>query len=1153
MNRVVAALALAGLAAFAAVLSRPAAGTTQQSVVRLSSPRDCAPGIAVNFDDLPADTPVAERYAARGVHFVDDNLTTPLIYANSERTTSSPPNSVTNDADFPNTSAGVPLTLLFDDPQTHAGFFIGNGAPSSPPLAVLTAYDASGAQLGQVSTPVTSNDLVQFFGIFVTSGGIRKVTLDYGPTARSEEIDDLCFAARAVRQPPPAVQVEPYVLARTGLTAITRIPRDVSIHGIEITQGIQCFNTAAGLATCPDNSLSVVTRKTTAARIYLKYTSLLGTSLSNVPVRLHIRAAGVWYTADTTGTAKATLGQTAADDSTNVFFIVNFVNDVLVDFFAEVDPDDTIAESNEANNRYPASGLITLNFRKRATLPTVGQRVRYHPTGYTGTEFAGGWAVTGGAADWFEQLLPVRNDGVPYSLKSGFLDWTTTLGTSGQHSLIGTLNFMWVLENLLAPWLGTGAFTGARHVYGWTPSAGFSGGHADMPVYPHAGGLGVVGIGSDAPGTSSDNPGSGALIFGHELIHDYDVKHTNTADGCLSSDSTTDFPYTSSSIQEVGFNPLTGRIYDPAATHDVMSYCPSQGTTLGWIAPFTWTKMFNNLVPGPSTSSLAGSFFQTAAESLVVNATLFLDGGGTLGDLYRVPVAATLPPPPEGAYAIELRGPEGEVLHRQPFAVDFRGEYSEGEFSGLQPKATLSFALDWRPGTASVALMQGDKVLDERRVSANPPAVEITAPSEPASWPAGSTQALAWGGSDPDGDPLSYSVLYSHDGGSSWQLLATGLEGQSLEVNVDAMAGGRDTRFFVVATDGLNAARSEPSVPIEIPNKPPVPTILNPPDGLRVPAGSLVVLRGGATDLEDGSVPEERLAWSSSVGGDLGAGAVVPLRLLAPGVYEIRLTARDRNGATGTVEVTVLVSSVGTPTVTPAVSTVGEPVVAQADFSGAGGAGGLSCAVDYGDGSGEVAGAVSGGSCAGPPHVYLDEGEYPVVVAVRDDAGEIGSGATIHVVEGAEPTRAFLTGGGWVASAAGSCTLTSACESAGGKASFGLVARYHKGAATPSGETTVSFPAARLTFRSSSYDWLVVRGATARYKGTGTINRAGTYGFLVTVFDGGVVGLRHGDGFRIKIWDRLSGRVVYDSERGSPDAAPPAKLGGGSIVLHKAG
>ena len=89
--------------------------------------------------------------------------------------------------------------------------------------------------------------------------------------------------------------------------------------------------------------------------------------------------------------------------------------------------------------------------------------------------------------------------------------------------MISYLNLEWMKENLFAFIYGTGTLTGASHLYGWAPNAGYSGGHADMPIYPHAGGLGVTGIGTDRPGTSTDDPGGGALIFGHELTHNYDI------------------------------------------------------------------------------------------------------------------------------------------------------------------------------------------------------------------------------------------------------------------------------------------------------------------------------------------------------------------------------------------------------------------------------------------------------------------------------------------------------------------------------------------------------------------------------------------------------------------------------------------------------
>ena len=83
------------------------------------------------------------------------------------------------------------------------------------------------------------------------------------------------------------------------------------------------------------------------------------------------------------------------------------------------------------------------------------------------------------------------------------------------------------------------------------------------------------------------------------------------------------------------------------------------------------------------------------------------------------------------------------------------------------------------------------------------------------------------------------------------------------------------------------------------------------------------------------------------------------------------------------------------------------------------------------------------------------------------------------------------------------------------------------------------------------YEWLVVSGARAQYKGSGTINGTGNYGFLLTVNDGQVSGGGGTDKFRIKIWDKTTGDVVYDNQLGASDDDPPnTALGGGSIVIH---
>ena len=129
----------------------------------------------------------------------------------------------------------------------------------------------------------------------------------------------------------------------------------------------------------------------------------------------------------------------------------------------------------------------------------------------------------------------------------------------------------------------------------------------------------------------------------------------------------------------------------------------------------------------------------------------------------------------------------------------------------------------------------------------------------------------------------------------------------------------------------------------------------------------------------------------------------------------------------------------------------------------------------------------------------------------------------------------FITGGGWF-------------NTPDGKANFGFNAKYYVDEIIPNGNT--KFQVNGMKFKATSYDWLVVSAERAQYKGIGTINNAGEFGFLVTVIDGKISGVE--DLIRIKIWDLATGDIVYDSQPGYPNTAhPTTKIGGGSIVIHK--
>ena len=159
---------------------------------------------------------------------------------------------------------------------------------------------------------------------------------------------------------------------------------------------------------------------------------------------------------------------------------------------------------------------------------------------------------------------------------------------------------------------------------------------------------------------------------------------------------------------------------------------------------------------------------------------------------------------------------------------------------------------------------------------------------------------------------------------------------------------------------------------------------------------------------------------------------------------------------------------------------------------------------------------------------------------MTDDDNNSGQSLFQYVVI-YDPDGGFVTGGGWIESPAGAYTPD---PSLSGKANFGFVSKYKKGASVPTGNTQFQFKAGGLNFHSDSYDWLVVAGNTAKYKGVGSVNGVNGYKFQIWAMDEDLKD--DPDTFRIKIWwEDVDGieHIVYDN--GSEQ-----EIGGGNIVVH---
>jgi PKD repeat protein len=225
-----------------------------------------------------------------------------------------------------------------------------------------------------------------------------------------------------------------------------------------------------------------------------------------------------------------------------------------------------------------------------------------------------------------------------------------------------------------------------------------------------------------------------------------------------------------------------------------------------------------------------------------------------------------------------------------------------------------------------------------------------------------------------------------------------------------------------------------------------------------------------------------------------------------------------------------------------------QPVNVTVEFSDPGTADTHDVTWDWGD-LGTPDTQTNATSPATQDHLYAEPGVYTVQVTITDDDGSLASQTYEYIVI-YNPEGGFVTGGGWINSPEGAYTPDPLLTD---KATFGFVAKYKKGTDAPTGETEFRFRVADLNFHSDTYQWLVVAGPKAQFKGTGTINGAGDYGFMLTAIDAALTPSTDEDLFRIKIWDKDNGEaIVYDNQMGDADDADPATvLGGGSIVIHK--
>ncbi len=326
-----------------------------------------------------------------------------------------------------------------------------------------------------------------------------------------------------------------------------------------------------------------------------------------------------------------------------------------------------------------------------------------------------------------------------------------------------------------------------------------------------------------------------------------------------------------------------------------------------------------------------------------------------------------------------------------------------------------------------------------------------------------------------------------------------------------------------------------------------------------VPEGSSVTL---TNETFDGDGDPVTYAWRHDAG---VAATIAPANGATPvltGVDDVAagtltLTATEADSApagrtdTATFSVTNVAPVLGTMTGPVDPVLIDTPTQVSVPFTDAGVADTHGASIDWGDGT-TVDGTVQQGAGSGTvtgSHTYASPGIYTVTVRLSDDDGGAAVPVEYQYVVVYDPDGGFVTGAGWFDSPSGAYTPEDPTDpDVVGRAHFGFVSKYQKGATVPQGNTSFRFQAADLEFDSTSYGWMVIAGEKAIYKGVGTVNGEAGYAFQLSAVDGGTGGAD--DRLGVRIWDQLTGVVVYDNQQGD-DVTADAKnvIGAGSISV----
>jgi len=350
-----------------------------------------------------------------------------------------------------------------------------------------------------------------------------------------------------------------------------------------------------------------------------------------------------------------------------------------------------------------------------------------------------------------------------------------------------------------------------------------------------------------------------------------------------------------------GLDTHSMNVVDPCEHFELMSYC---GFTHRWISEDTYNairKDINDKYAGEGETFVAAEELAKQDYIIVRGAINFeLDTVEFLPFMFFS--SAQGPPiPAPGDYLLELRDFNDTTIDTIPFQPT---EYV-ADFPAEGPRVgSFMIPVLTEPPIREVRLHHDGILLASQAASNAGPSVEVVSPNGGEVLSENPVE-VRWAGNDADGDTLTYTVLYSPDAGSTWDVLTIDWPDTTYEVEVSLLKGSANGLIKITASDGFNTASDESDGTFVVPNNAPSMSILSPKENVPLTGDQLIFFEASAFDREDGQLSGPSIQWDSSIDGLLGTGKEFNKKAsdLSEGEHIVTAIVTDSGGLDATASV----------------------------------------------------------------------------------------------------------------------------------------------------------------------------------------------------------------------------------------------------------